>query len=1591
MKPVKGLSKDFKALEQPPLTYFFGKNGIWNGNTMSLQNEKGFRVSSAQIPYTIIGVVETDSNPIIFSTDNTYSAIGFYNEETDSYDGRIDDQFLDYKLNFKTNFFIKGEARRNYKNHIEVAWIDKLNPVRFVDMDEPAVDLANFLIFPEYKAPKILLDIINGGTLGMGSYYAALKYSNSDGTETRYSTLSTPVFATANNFAALPGTSTGKSLKLTITNLDSRYTQVQVAIVRRVKGVTTAVQLPAVPITDPLTVLYTGSEGEAITLEEVLIPSAFYNNAGAITQLNDILYLADIKESQILNLQMYANMARVKWKSIFRANLENDDDVKSGKIRTFKHGEVYDAYIVYQLTNGQFTDAFHVPGIAPTSDDISIDPAATAQGFTAAKYQTNTVGLTEIDYATQTGRTGVWINKNELYPNRVEFNSISIGGEDLRGKPVRHHKMPTLQQTGSMFYNSNTDFGKNGLDALGITIENIIIPPDLATTIIGYEVYYAKRDYANSTIASSAMLTYGAYSGRTGGDVYFTGGNFNAAVLRSDFNSSDGSRQFNLSGDVWKVHHPDLMVNRPAIIPTFQASNFKLRSPIGGNALVKNSVDEVNFVSDFYAGGTTILDKSYSIRGIKDSGYILNNASRGNIKNVKAEDGYVGRYNVNAFGLSADIIVKKARETEGNFHVPDYEESYNIDIVTVKDDLYRTFTQQDLVRTGIINSTDNTIVNEYSFAGDCFLVLHSYFSYGLSNSLDRFASQPGHQDGLNGQDDDTYVNEFYYGTSGTKVTRRYATESTMNLWQRYEDPAVSQSRFWTASNLDIMNGMERNQDNNVIAISKEANSIGDLLNGIKAYDFEGANIGDSPYKIIRSTKQGKEARFNSWKNYNALDYFEADKNMGRIINLQGMNDRLIIHHRNALFWTEDKTTLQGDILAVTLGTGDIFRLPPRQGKSSKLGYGGTQHQLACTLTDYGYVFPDAETGLWFVLNEQGLMELNMDLYNFFREYTDIPEINPFIGNGICVGYDQEFKRILVTVKNVKLLSDSNYVPNYQETPEFFAKLIPDVSIVFKDGRYQLYKGVNTSQFSCTSYPPPVLGDYVFNVNEFEVSGYLVGQVTATGSGPLSYLLMSGNTNNAFVLDSTTGNITVANPTALDMSIQSEFNMVVKVVDTHSGSDTGAVKIILNLVNRPPVTQDYIFNVDENLPVNTVIGLIAATDPKGLSMVWSIDSQSVPGAVKINSATGELSVNTSAAFDHEINPSITAVVRVTNTIPLFALSNVTIFVQDVNEAPIAYNKSVTVETTATGVLMVYDKPIDPDPEQIVTEELVDQTVTNMFTVNTATREVTLTSGFTLLAGTYIINMLAKDNGIPVKTAPFVLTIIVNNIVCTIDIEFDVVSDGAGGANVTANPILADGPFTYLWSDGQTTKTAVNLDGGTEYTCTVTDTVTGCTVTKPVTPDIEILSGLKIELMYFGMPTVEETDPYYPRIGAIGSHTCNRARFEVFANAISQGIANLNNAGGTSIPDGTIDDGNLPPGPYDSPTVNDRYWQKTFTGEDAEAIAGPDGKVTFTLGWTGIDPTGPHADASWIRITKQDGTVLVSTTVDAFTSYVFDPYA
>jgi hypothetical protein len=1046
MKPNKGLSRNFKSLDQPSGTIRYGKNGL-DSTTNASQNERGFSVCSAKIPFSVIGVVETNQDPIIFSTDNTNSAIGFFDIENDVYVPIVYDPTLKYKLDFNLENPIQGEYRRNYKGDIEVAFIEAGNPPRLLNTADVPSDLQGYLLFPEASEPKLDLSIISGGSLPLGAYYVAARYSNNDGTQTRYFTPSVPVFATSSDFAVTIGGNSGKAIGITITEADSRYDKIQLAIIRKAAGITTAVELPAVSIRAGQTITYSGNSGTDISLEEIIIPPAFYQNASTVTQLNDVLYMADVIEEQELNLQGCANNIKVKWRSEITQVAAPSAELTSGKKKTFKHDEVYALYAVFHLKSGKKTKAFHIPG----PDAAAFNTPVTTDGKTHKAYQvqdTSTITGFKGEAALE-GYTGGWINQTERYPDDVSFGALS-------GQQVRHHKMPALgvllKKYGTKATRPGFKVGIDSLSCLGLTLDNVIIPDAYKDLISGWELFYAQRDFNNSLIASQGVLTFGADINSEPPLAYHqyfsSGGNFKTSMLdKSNAGTQTGYRAVIPNLKNFRFHGFDLMYNRPAVSPDYLKIQFRMKA---GMQVITYNENVVSLFVDYTRGDATVVPASAMniLKGVSAAQYVPNMASAGAYNNLKAEGTFTGVLDsVSNVTLAMGEIRKPTDANPVGTMVSPNEETFLVDLISIKDDLYNSFYSQQLVRSGRVEyiTDQNTGVKgtDFSFGGDCFLTQHIYNTYGLAGMQDQLW-----QTGLD------YVQDNIEPKDGIKVARRFLCESSYNLWQRYKDPALPTSQFYPQTALKYLDELDRTVENNTFGISNESNSIGNVLNGISPYDVTAVNIQNSPYKIIRSFSQPREGKVTNWKNFSALDYFEAQKDMGPIVNLQGYDGKLIIHHSSALFVTQDKTTLQGDILSVTLGTGDIFRFPPKEGRSSKLGYAGTQHKLAAILTGYGYVFPDSQTGELFVLNDQGLQEISGELSSFLQKHLKVLGTNVLTSNGITIGYDNVFKRLLLTVKN----SISSFTLSYSTLKKqwsYFHDYLPDYYIHTREHLYAL--------------------------------------------------------------------------------------------------------------------------------------------------------------------------------------------------------------------------------------------------------------------------------------------------------------------------------------------------------------------------------------------------------------------------------------------------------------------------------------------------------------------------------------------------------
>jgi VCBS repeat-containing protein len=200
----------------------------------------------------------------------------------------------------------------------------------------------------------------------------------------------------------------------------------------------------------------------------------------------------------------------------------------------------------------------------------------------------------------------------------------------------------------------------------------------------------------------------------------------------------------------------------------------------------------------------------------------------------------------------------------------------------------------------------------------------------------------------------------------------------------------------------------------------------------------------------------------------------------------------------------------------------------------------------------------------------------------------------------------------------------------------------------------------------------------------------------------SFAIISGNTANTFAINASTGQLTVADASGLDAATTPSYRLTVRVTDTGSPalSDTGVVTINVADRNNPPELSGGPFAIAENSANGSGVGTMSVADADpGQSHTFVITAGNVSGAFAINAASGQITVASRGALDHEGNPSFTLTIRVTDdgTPAASDQAQVTIDVANVNEAPtaISLDNTTVTENQPAGTVVGILAASDPD--------------------------------------------------------------------------------------------------------------------------------------------------------------------------------------------------------------------------------------------------------------------------------------------------------
>jgi len=358
--------------------------------------DEGYKLAALDVP---INVERTSSNQLTFTCDEplviadggstgwtflqtslgqvTSSQIGIFNGT--SYSLVLSDSGWAAANKLNLGGVCEMTSRINHNDEFLIYWTDDVNPPRYLNLsleDGTERTADSFTLFPTIeKHPYFQFEgLVAGGSLGAGTYNIALSYVTQDGTQTGWFYVSHPISINddtntdfPNEYDGAPNDyPTNKAIKFSITNVDTNYTYLRVALI---DGSDVRVMPDRVIslVDGVLTMTVTGNEAYTDgSLEEIAIPTAYYTKAKTLRQVDDRLYLGNVETlDSEFDYQKYANNIQV-YAVTEDFDIVNDLGYKDHQFsftnKSFRRDEVYALYLSWVLKDGSETKAFHIPG-----------------------------------------------------------------------------------------------------------------------------------------------------------------------------------------------------------------------------------------------------------------------------------------------------------------------------------------------------------------------------------------------------------------------------------------------------------------------------------------------------------------------------------------------------------------------------------------------------------------------------------------------------------------------------------------------------------------------------------------------------------------------------------------------------------------------------------------------------------------------------------------------------------------------------------------------------------------------------------------------------------------------------------------------------------------------------------------------------------------------------------------------------------------------------------------------------------------------------------------------------------------------------
>jgi hypothetical protein len=181
--------------------------------------------------------------------------------------------------------------------------------------------------------------------------------------------------------------------------------------------------------------------------------------------------------------------------------------------------------------------------------------------------------------------------------------------------------------------------------------------------------------------------------------------------------------------------------------------------------------------------------------------------------------------------------------------------------------------------------------------------------------------------------------------------------------------------------------------------------------------------------------------------------------------------------------------------------------------------------------------------------------------------------------------------------------------------------------------------------------PPALESSTLSIAESSSSGASAGTVTAKDADgdAVTYSIVGGTGNSLFVIDSSTGTVTVAKNAVIDYETTGgSITLTVVAKDAFGGADTATYTVKIIDVNEPPEITTKSFTVSEDVKAGSTVGTVSAKDPdtsKAFSTLTYTIISDTSGKFVLSGNT--LKLDSGETLDYEKDSVYAVTVRVTD--------------------------------------------------------------------------------------------------------------------------------------------------------------------------------------------------------------------------------------------------------------------------------------------------------------------------------------------------------